>query len=504
MSLQPQEKVPRRRPSRAFATIATIVMLASLVPSASIRMVSAFAPRIWSSSNSYRHLVPRPHGSLGRKRCVFSTHQSIDDLIANWRTDSSLTDVYQLPTLSVPAESVHNILKKSSVVAPFLASNMDELNGIHPRVKLVRDVPTRTEDQHNLETGKSRKLVLLDANQAIPAEVQKKLESLNIESGPFFELPIPQEQQTPHRILEKLLPPDAQPPPTGYEQVGHVLHLNLKPHHESCGRLIGDVLLDKLSPSVETVVTKIGEVKGPYRTYDMKVLAGKPSTEVTVVEHGIRLHFDLAKVYWSTRLSGQRTRSIDEDILPGQVIADAFCGVGALCVRAAVEKNCTVFANDLNPDAIENCRANAERNGVGDKITAACGDAHDFIAGLGHADGMPLPHHLMLNFPLASVDFLRNLQYWPVDEFAEVEPTVHVYTFARGDTETAKTPADVAMDMVAIELLPELGSSDDRVETLNDLGCDIRAREVRDVAPGKVVMWVTFQVTGDLLRRMQQ
>ena len=505
MSLQPP-KGPRRRTSRAFATIGAVSMLASLVPSTSIRPVSAFAPRIWCTYTSHR-LVPRSHGALGRKLCNFSTCQSIDDLIANWRTDPSLTDVYQLPTLSAPAESVHNILKKNSLVAPYLASNMDELNGIHPRVKLVRDVSTGTDDQHNNLEGSSdkmnRKLILLDANQIIPPVIQKEMESLDITTGPLFELPITQEQQPPHRILEKLLPPDAQPPPTGYEQVGHVLHLNLKPHHEPCGRLIGDVLLDKLSPSVETVVTKIGEVKGPYRTYDMEVLAGKPSTEVTVVEHGIRLHFDLAKVYWSTRLSGQRTRSLDEDILPGQIIADAFCGVGALCVRAAVEKNCTVVANDLNPDAIEYCRANAKRNRVGDKIAAKCGDAHDFIASLGHTEGQPLPHHLLLNFPLASVDFLRNLRYWPVEKLIEVGPTVHVYTFARGDTETAKTPADVAMDMVAIGLLPELGSSDDRVETLNYLGCNIRAREVRDVAPGKVVMWVTFQVTGDLLQKMQ-
>ena len=208
-----------------------------MVASASIRPVSAFASRIWCTSASHR-LVSQ-NREFGRKRCAFSTHQSIDDLIANWRSDPSLTDVYQLPTLSVPAESVHNILKKGSLVAPFLASNMDELNGIHPRVKLVRDVPTGADDQHN-----KRKLILLDANQVIPLEVQKELESLGIESGPFFELPIPQEQQTPHRILEKLLPPRAQPPPTGYEQVGHVLHLNLKPHHEPCGRLIGDVLLD--------------------------------------------------------------------------------------------------------------------------------------------------------------------------------------------------------------------------------------------------------------------
>ena len=436
---------------------------------------------------------------------------SIDNLIANWRTDPTLTDVYHLPTLSVPAESVQSLLKNGSIVAPYLASNMSELKGIHPRVKLVRDVPTHIQDNFMDQdsssplTKKRRKLILLDAHQTIPPNVQQELASLNILPGPLFQLPIPQEQQTPHRILEKILPTDAQPPPTSYEQVGHVLHLNLKSHHEPYGRLIGDVLLEKLSPSVETVVTKIGEVKGPYRTYDMEVLAGRPSTDVTVVEHGIRLHFDLSKVYWSTRLSGQRTRSLDEDIQSDEVIADAFCGVGALCVRAAVEKNCTVVANDLNPAAIEYCRANANRNGVDDKISAMCGDANDFIASLGHSEGRPLPHHLMLNFPLASVDFLHNLKRWPINKLSEIVPTVHVYTFARGDAETNKTPADVAKNMVAIGLLPNLGDSgEESVKTLNDLGCNIRAREVRDVAPGKVVMWVTFQVTSDLLRTMQE
>jgi len=436
-----------------------------------------------------------------------NTNAPVNDLIANWRSDPTLTDVYHLPTLSVPAESVHNILKTGSIVAPYLASNMNELQGIHPRVKLVRDVPVDSQGQTTDASSQSakRKLILLDANQEIPPDVRQELETWNICPGPTFELAMPQEQQTPHRILEKLLPPDAHPPPTGYEQIGHVLHFNLKPHHEPYGRLIGDVLLDKLSPSVETVVTKVGEVKGSHRIYDMEVLAGKPSTEVTVVEHGIRLHFDLAKVYWSTRLSGQRTRSLDEDIRPGQIIADAFCGVGALCVRAAAEKNCIVIANDLNPVAINSCRENSVRNGVDHNIDATCGDAHDFIASLGHTHDRPLPHHLMLNYPLASVDFLHNLKSWPVDKLSEIVPTVHVYTFARGDAETDKTPADVAKEMVAIGLLPSLSGSDnnDSVKVLNDLGCNIRAREIRDVAPGKVVMWVTFQVTEDLLLKMR-
>merc|ERR1711976_193343 len=105
------------------------------------------------------------------------------------------------------------------------------------------------------------------------------------------------------------------------------------------------------------------------------------------------------------------------------------------------------------------------------------------------------PHHLMLNFPLASVDFLHNIKHWPIEKLSEILPTVHVYTFARGDAETNKTPADVSKEMVAIGLLPNLGASgEDSVKVLDDLGCNVRAREVRDVAPGKVVMWVTFQV----------
>lgn len=470
------------------------------------------------SSPPNRAIPSLTYNQFHRARALFSSSTSVsskanfeDDLIANWRTDPTLTDVYHLPTLSVPAESVHSILKNGSIVAPYLASNISELKGIHPRVKLVRDILTSSiQDKDDMDnpssssTKKKRKLILLDAHQTIPPEVQQELNSLNILPGPPFELPIPQEQQTPHRILEKILPADAQPPPTGYEQVGHVLHLNLKPHHEPYGRLIGDVLLDKLSPSVETVVTKVGEVKGPYRTYDMEVLAGRPSTDVTVVEHGIRLHFDLSQVYWSTRLSGQRTRSLDEDILPGQIIADAFCGVGALCARAAVEKNCTVVANDLNPAAIEYCRANALQNGVDDKIQVVCGDANEFITSLGHSKDRPLPHHLMLNFPLASVDFLHNIKHWPIEKLLEGLPTVHVYTFARGDAETNKTPADVSKEMVAIGLLPSLGASgEDSVKALADLVCNVRAREVRDVAPGKVVMWVTFQVTRDLLQVMQ-
>lgn len=126
--------------------------------------------------------------------------------------------------------------------------------------------------------------------------------------------------------------------------------------------MIGSVILDRLSPKIKTVVNKMGEVSGPYRTYDMELLAGIPDTVVEVVEDGVHLNFDLSKVYWCTRLSAERSRLLNGEFKEGQIVADAFCGVGALCVLAASKLGCTIHANDLNPDAVKYLKDSAKKN----------------------------------------------------------------------------------------------------------------------------------------------
>ena len=287
--------------------------------------------------------------------------------------------------------------------------------------------------------------------------------------------------------------------------------------------MIGSVILDRLSPKIQLVVNKVGEVSGPYRTYDMEVLAGKSDTTVQVNEDGVTLDFDLRKVYWCTRLSGERKRLLRE-LEEGQVVADAFCGAGAFVVQAAAKRGCTVYANDLNPDAVRYCRDNAERNlkrfqGRSDEepmVQVTCGDAFHFIQNLGNMD--TLPHHVVMNFPLDSPRFLGALRSWPAKDEREVVPTFHLYTFARGDDPDARDdeekeespPRDaveVAVDLVAEGLLPRgegLGAARKyRRACLDDLGCRVEAREIRDVAPGKVVVCVSFKATDVLLRTMQ-
>ena len=52
---------------------------------------------------------------------------------------------------------------------------------------------------------------------------------------------------------------------------------------------------------------------------------------------------------------------------PKQLLADIFCGVGPLAVRAA-KKGLYVIANDLNPFCWEYLRANCTLNRVEDNV----------------------------------------------------------------------------------------------------------------------------------------
>lgn len=465
---------------------------------------------------------------------------------SNWREHPSLKEILYVPSILVPSEYLHSLIsqgKEKGILIPYLATSMEELENIHPKIKVVQNLDKIGVDIMQDDQGQSMKAILLNPNTVgrsssdnqqdsleaqfpmLSKDIIESLASKKATPGPMVPITLTYKQQPIQHILSKLLPQEAQPPPTGFEQIGHVVHLNLKAHHEPYKKLIGDVILDRLSPKIQTVVNKIGEVSGPYRTYEMDILAGKDDTVVKLSEDNISLEFDLSKVYWCTRLSGERKRLLEE-FQEGDIVADAFCGAGAFVVQAAIKRGCTMYANDLNPDAAQYCKENAKKNikryfsGSNEdgeeiqppKVEVTCGDAFDFIQNLGMME--KLPNHVVMNFPLDSASFLGALRWWPVMENNVRDPIVHLYTFARGDNTNEsmsddRPPRDaveVAVDLVAEGLVPEGGaieSSKYRREFLDKMGCDVQAREVRDVAPGKVVICVSFKVTTTLLRIMQ-
>jgi tRNA (guanine37-N1)-methyltransferase len=518
------------------------------------------------------------------------------NLLSSWRNHPDLNPTLGLPTWVVPVEtlpSVHLILN-SPLAQPYLASRLDLGSQIHPRIKIVQD-----NWESNEKSGRREKLILLHPSTPInqidlPSELQDLLRKCGIreDPGPFLEVNVKYTQFSPSYILSKLLPSSAQPAPSAFETVGHVAHLNLRPVHLPYRFFIGSVLLETL-PSISTVIHKVGEVQGPFRTYQFELLAGDPQTNVQLTEHGVKLHFDMAKVYWCSRLSEERQRLLRDEIRDGQIVADSFSGVGALCLQIAMHRrNCRVWANDWNPFAVEALRANVARNGLEDTFEKIeCGDAYAFLTGIGLLQQEPtlapedssptqnqtnnrrhsrgrinrkpsrprMPDHVIMNFPLEAPSFLGALRWWPVEKKrastrtksrslashaveerpgdGTVVPRVHVYTFARADPATHRSAEEVAVDLIATNLLPPMTKSksflSSPVATAEDLkeeavasvdqpsegescalfnrreelnvvfGCNVSVHAVRDVAPGKTVFCVSFSATDKLLRHMQ-
>lgn len=444
----------------------------------------------------------------------------------HWKEHSELNPTLTFPTWAVPLKhaSIIQTLLSSELTQPFLATREEVIQQCHPRPKIVQD------GDGNNEEPRTHKYILLyrssAVDQKLPSELDELLQQHNVDrNGPEISISIQYHQLPVSYILEKLLPPAVHPPPNAFETVGHVAHMNLREQHLPYAKLIGQVLLECV-PAIATVIQKVGQVTGPFRTYEYELLAGRNDTTVKLQEHGIKIQFDLAKVYWCSRLAQERQVLIDEEIKAGQVVADAFCGVGAICLRAAQTKNCTILANDWNPNAVKYLKKNFESNRLRPNLAAVTNqDAYDFLMDLGFqqeplndeeeeeepvVEVNPLAahvaDHVLLNFPLKASSFLGALRWWS-PPLSENSPRLHVYIFARADPESGRTVDQVAVDLIASELLPAFPSSSPetcRIRELNeDFDCQVVAREVRDVAPGKLVFCVSFTATPKLLQHMQ-
>lgn len=426
--------------------------------------------------------------SRPRRSTTRLSSSAVNIVDKQWRNHPEIEKSVKFPTWVVPSRNCQAILKSD-----ILQSYLGHLDHVQPRVRLVQP------------HSKTHQLILRDQkNKELSEEALDLLESLGVQlEGPTFQIDLDSSNWTVPYILQQILPPEVHPPPTSYEQIGHVAHLNLKAIHEPYGKLIGEVILNSV-PNIETVVNKVGEVTGEFRTYDMQLLAGKNTTKVQLQENGVKLEFDVKDVYWCSRLSGEREYMLTKVFKNGQVIVDPFCGVGAQLLQAASKLGCNIIANDWNPNAVSACRANVALNRLQDRFEEiSCEDAYDFLTDVGLSDR--LPDHVIMNFPLEAPKFLSALRWWSVPAKSQNFPTFHVYTFARDDI-YERCFEDVAIDLIADNLLPLGGAveqTSNRRGELDSLGCKVESRLIRDVAPGKMVVCVSFRATRKLIKQIQ-
>ena len=263
-----------------------------------------------------------------------------------------------------------------------------------------------------------------------------------------------------------------------------------------CLLFVGEVLLDK-QPAIESVVNKTTVIDETFRFFKMELLAGSDNMEATVKENGCTFVFDFSKVYWNSRLHEEHARVINL-LQPGEIVLDVFAGVGPFSIPAC-RKKCIVHANDLNPDSYTALMANARRNHVSCTLKAYNLDGNMFLREVGsklvssalaselqlsNRDGQEVTSisHIIMNLPASAVNFLDSLHglFASVPEEQQPRwklPRVHCYYFSK-----SAAPCQDALEAVERHLGAKLEPKLYEVKI------------VRDVAPNKLMMRVSFQL----------
>ena len=167
------------------------------------------------------------------------------------------------------------------------------------------------------------------------------------------------------------------------------------------------MIFDK-DAKVRTVVNKLEKLNNVYRTPILELIAGKHNFETEHLEGGLRFRLDFEKVYWCSRLHSERERVL-KTLKNGEVICDAFCGIGPFALRAAKEAKSRVFASDLNPECFKYLKENIKINKLGDLVTPDCKDARVFIYETLEASfkgEIEKIDHFYMNLPADGLEFL--------------------------------------------------------------------------------------------------
>jgi tRNA (guanine37-N1)-methyltransferase len=179
--------------------------------------------------------------------------------------------------------------------------------------------------------------------------------------------------------------------------------------------LIGDIAIVRLPKELEGHKSDIGAaiarahnvktvaidkgVEGDLRLRELELVFGS-ETHTTHREFGLTYELDVAKVYFSPRLSTERKR-IADSVSDGETVIDMFSGIGPFSIMVAKFANPgRVYAIDINPEAIRFLNKNVARNRI-EKVVSILGDAKEILKSLERAD------RIIMNLPLSSFQFFE-------------------------------------------------------------------------------------------------
>jgi tRNA (guanine37-N1)-methyltransferase len=211
-----------------------------------------------------------------------------------------------------------------------------------------------------------------------------------------------QQRKTLAQVLEKRLPPHLLASlPRALDIVGDIAIIEIPAELKAHKSLIGEAILT-LHKNVRTVLAKVGAVSGTYRLREFEVVAGENKTATIHKEYGCKYHVDIAKAYFSPRLSQEHNR-VASLVKKSETVLDLFAGVGPFSVLIAKNNaDAKVYAVDINPEAIELLERNIRLNRVENRVIPIQGDARQAVEErlTGIAD------RVIMNLPEKALEFV--------------------------------------------------------------------------------------------------
>ncbi len=191
-------------------------------------------------------------------------------------------------------------------------------------------------------------------------------------------------ERTKHSVTLAELLRDRLPPhlltalPHSADIVGDIAVIEIPQELESHKALIGEAVL-KAYKNVKAVLAKAGAVSGVYRLREFETIAGENRTVTLHKEYGCQYYVDVAKAYFSPRLSYEHNR-VASLVNGGETVVDLFAGVGPFAVLVSkTYKAVKVYAVDVNPDAVEFLKRNIRLNRVENRVYPILGDARQVV-----------------------------------------------------------------------------------------------------------------------------
>jgi tRNA (guanine37-N1)-methyltransferase len=193
------------------------------------------------------------------------------------------------------------------------------------------------------------------------------------------------------KAAEGLGEPEATGVQTGIDVIGDLAIVKFSRVPPAMRERVGEKILHEMK-NVKGVFEQEGGIEGEYRLRKLRHLAGERRTTTLHKENGCRFLVDIAKVYYSPRLSTERL-TVSMMVREGEKVLNMFAGVGPFSITIARRRRASVTSCESNKDAYRLHLENNLMNKVAGMITTINTDAATLPGKVeGRFDRILMPH----------------------------------------------------------------------------------------------------------------